>query len=149
MLSPFKSDRSHFFAHIRNLIQNGKVHFFGDQYFSITLGDSHLRGGGGAGGFAWIPTPGFQPSYSRPILSSLPRPIFSLFFFGYPRPKFRFFAKAPSPYILPLPLPISPPPPPPRTDCGLAIVFIQCVNCFLCVCVLIFNFCEYGAPCAR
>ena len=41
VLSPFKSDRSYFFAHIRNLIQNGKVHFFGDQYFLITLGDSH------------------------------------------------------------------------------------------------------------
>ena len=41
VLSPFKSDRSHFFPHIRNLIQNGKVHLFGDQYFSITLGDSH------------------------------------------------------------------------------------------------------------
>ena len=48
-------------------------------------------------GSAWTPTPGFQPSCSRPILFSLPRPFFPLFFFRYPRPKFRFFAKAPSP----------------------------------------------------
>ena len=64
---------------------------------------------GRTGGSAWTPTPGFQPSYSRPILSSLPgtpAPFFSLFFFsGTPAPNSDLFAKAPSAYILPLPRP--------------------------------------------
>ena len=71
--------------------------------------------GGGQGGLDPLP-PGFNP-YPRPFFPSLPPPIFFLiFFFGYPRPKFRFFAPHPRPSAPPPPRPVlvkSPPTPAP------------------------------------
>ena len=127
VLSPFKSDRSHFFCTHQKFDTKWEGSFLRWSIFFNHVGWQSLTWGR-TGGSAWTPTPGFQPSYSCPILSSLPpTPFFFLiFFFGYPRPKLRFFAKAPSPYILPLPPPIfrqklppyprhtnTPPPPPP------------------------------------
>ena len=37
------------------------------------------------------PTPGVQPPTPAQIFPPYPRPLFSPFFFGYPRPKFRFY----------------------------------------------------------
>ena len=46
----------------------------------------------------WIPYPrGWTPLPPPSFLLPTPAPFFSLFFFGYPRPKFRFFASAPLP----------------------------------------------------
>ena len=149
VLSPFKSDRSHFFAHIRNLIRFWEGSFLRWSIFLNHVGWQSLTWGR-TGGSACTPTPGFQPSYSRPILSSLPPPLFFLIFFRVTPPQIQIIRQSPKPiYLTPAPAHFSPkasppPPPPPThtrhtntppcTDCGLAIVFIQCVNCFLCVC---------------
>ena len=57
---------------------------------------------GRTGGSAWTPTPGFQPSYSRPILSSLPgtpAPFFSLYFFRVPPPQIQIYLPKPQAHI--------------------------------------------------
>ena len=95
VLPPIKSDRSHFFAHIRNLIQNVKVHFFGDQYFSITLGDSHWRGGDGQGGLHGPLPPGFNPPIPAQFCSPYPRPFFFLICFRVPLPHILDFLPKP------------------------------------------------------
>ena len=86
-------------AHIRNLIQNGKVNFFGDQYFSITLGDTVINVGEDVG---VCMDPYSRVSINPPIPAQFcppyPRPLFSFFFFfRVPPPQIQFFAKAPSP----------------------------------------------------
>ena len=68
----------------------------------------HVCGGEGSGS----PTPGVQPSYPHPILSSLPRPLFPSIFFGYPRPKCRILPSYPRPSD-PRPFFVKAPPPPP------------------------------------
>ena len=70
----------------------------------------------------WTPYPQvFNPPAPRPIFSSQPPPpFFPYFFFGYPRPKFRFFCPPPPPAHLthahfsspPTPTPPLPPGPP-------------------------------------
>ena len=60
-------------------------------WFQLTITVGEDRG-------MWTPYPRGSTPYPRPIFSSLPPPpFFPYFFFGYPRPKFRFLASAPSP----------------------------------------------------
>ena len=111
--------------------------------------------GWGWGWSVWTPTPGFQPSYSRPILSSLPPPppFFFFFFWGggcTPAPNSDFF-QSPKP-ILPPPPPLfrqKPPPPPPPPPPPVTLTpphglwpsnSLHSMCSLFCVCVCWFSF---------
>ena len=85
-----------------------------------------LRGGGGGGGSVRSepPNPGVQPLYSAHFFHPNPRPIFSLFFFGYARPKLYFLPPSTA-HLIPAPAhfsskdpptPVPPHPTPPHPN---------------------------------
>ena len=71
-------------SNVRRRWREGYIGHFGCEKINPSTLTRGRTGGSGP------PTPGVQPPYPRPIFSYLPRPLFLYFFFGYPRPKFRF-----------------------------------------------------------
>ena len=139
VLSRFKSDRSHFLHTSEIWYKMGRfissvINIFQSRWVTvINVGEDR---GVCMDPYPRVSTLLFPPNFVLPT----PAPFFSLFFFRGPPPQIQIFCQSPKPiYLTPAPAHFSPkappPPPPPSTDCGLAIVFIQCVNCFLCVCV--------------